>query len=253
MMRSPHARVRNGSCNCSPDSFGCVSPLDEREQTPSAAGEGPGSSCRRPALAGDSGGESNSSSGYRLRPLPSRSSPPSSFGAVSPMDERPALTPTAAGIAPSTTPAGAPHQCAECSPDSGADGASDGLTSPIGKACRAADAASSARRKACLGAEGDTPTPSAVPSPVPSALNAPPASNPMDLLAVNAWYSKRVRSPYDGKMRSVMEVADAQAATVVDLGDARVGDEALSRECAVLAAIERQQQQQEEEEAEEEA
>ena len=38
-----------------------------------------------------------------------------------------------------------------------------------------------------------------------------------------------------------MEVADAQAATVVDLGDARVGDEALSRECAVLAAIERQQ------------
>ena len=126
MMRSPHARVRNGSCNCSPDSFGCVSPLDEREQTPSAAGEGLGSSCRRPALAGDPGGESNSSSGYRLRPLPSRSSPPSSFGAVSPMDERPALTPTAAGIAPSTTPAGAPHQCAECSPDSGADGASDG-------------------------------------------------------------------------------------------------------------------------------
>ena len=85
------------------------------------------------------------------------------------------------------------------------DGASDGLTSPIGKACRAADAASSARRKACLGAEGDTPTPSAVPSPVPSALNAPPASNPMDLLAVNAWYSKRVRSPYDGKMRTALK------------------------------------------------
>ena len=72
MMRSPHARVGKGSCNCSPDSFGCVSPLDEREQTPSAAGEGLGSSCRRSALAGDPVGESNSSSGYRLRPLPSR-------------------------------------------------------------------------------------------------------------------------------------------------------------------------------------
>ena len=46
-----------------------------------------------------------------------------------------------------------------------------------------------------------------------------------------------------------MEVADAQAATVVDLGDACVGDEALSRECAVLAAIERQQEEEEEEEA----
>ena len=124
--------------------------------------------------------------------------------------------------------------------------------SPMGKACRAADDASSARRKACLGAEGDTPMPSAVPSPVPSALNVPPASNAMDLLAVNAWYSKRVRSPYDGKMRSVMEVADAQAATVVDLGDAGVGDEALSRECAVLAAIERQQEEEEEEEEMEE-
>ena len=67
MMRSPHARVRNGSCNCSPDSFGCVSPLDKREQTPSAAGEGLGSSCRRSALAGDPVGESDSSSGYRLR------------------------------------------------------------------------------------------------------------------------------------------------------------------------------------------
>jgi hypothetical protein len=259
MLRSPHARVRSGSCNCTPDSFGCVSPLDEREQTPSAAGEGPGSSCRRSALAGDPVGESNSSSGYNLRRLPSRSSTPSSFGAVSPMDERPAYTPTAAGIVlraqcqegPTSnecapTPA---RECAECESDGGADGASNGLTSPIGKACRAADAASSARRKACLGAEGDTPTPSAVPSPVPSALNAPPASNPMDMLAVNAWYSKRVRSPYDGKVRSVMEVADAQAATVVDLGDASVGDEALSQECAVLAAIERQQQQEEEEEA----
>ena len=52
-------------------------------------------------------------------------------------------------------------------------------------------------------------------------------------------------------MKSIMEVSVAASGSRVDLHDARVGDDALSRECVVLAAIERQQGKEEEEQTEE--
>ena len=51
-------------------------------------------------------------------------------------------------------------------------------------------------------------------------------------------------------MKSVVEVCDAASGSLIDLSDARVQDDALSREGVVLAAIERQQGQEEEEEGE---
>ena len=123
---------------------------------------------------------------------------------------------------------------------------------PAGDSCDPSGELTSPLRKAEREAQGHTPSPPRVCHNSDGGVAVPPREIlcAADVLAVTSWYSPSVRSPLDGKMMSVTEVCNAASGSLIDLSDARVQDDALSRECVVLAAIERQQGQEEEEEGE---